>query len=105
MMYHRERSEAESPSITIRLVRPTEVDEVRRVAERDCRDVPEGELLVAIAGGEIRAAISLTSGDFVADPFHHTEELVRMLVLRRTQMQNGIPRRRRRLRRLRFASG
>jgi hypothetical protein len=105
MMYHRNGNEADSPSITIRLTRPTDMDEVRRVAARDSRDVPEGELLVGIAEGEIRAAISLSSGEVTADPFHHTEELVRMLALQRTQMQRGIPRRRRGLRRLRLASG
>jgi hypothetical protein len=105
MMYHRKPEETELPSITIRLMRPTEVDEVRRVAQRDSRHLPDGELLVAIAEGEVRAAISLRSGEVVADPFHHTEELVRVLALRRGQMQNGIPGRGRRLRRLRLASG
>jgi hypothetical protein len=105
MMYHRNDNEANSPSITIRLTRPTDMDEVRRVAARDSRDVPDGELLVGIAEGEIRAAISLSSGEVTADPFHHTEELVRMLALQRTQMQRGIPRRRRGLRRLSLASG
>jgi hypothetical protein len=106
MMYHRNGNEAaDSPSITIRLTRPTDMDELRRVAARDSRDVPDGELLVGIAEGEIRAAISLSSGEVTADPFHHTEELVRMLALQRTQMQRGIPRRRRGLGRLSLASG
>ena len=103
-MYHRHRDETESPSITIRVMRPTDVDEVRRVAQRDSRDLPSGELLIAVAEGEVRAAISLSRGEIVADPFHHTEELVRVLALRRAQMQSGIPGRRNRLRRLRLAS-
>jgi hypothetical protein len=105
MMYYTNRNQTKSPSIDIRLTRPTDVDEVRRVAQRDTQDVPAGELLVAIAEGEIRAAISLSSGETIADPFHNTDELVRMLALRRTQMQRGIPGRRRRLRRLGLASG
>jgi hypothetical protein len=106
MMYHTEPHTEEPRPITIRPTRPTDMDEVRRVAQRDTRAVPEGELLVAIAQGEIRAAISLTNGEVVADPFHPTEELVRMLRLRREQMmQRGIPGRRRGLRRLRLASG
>ena len=104
-MYHRKRHETELPPITIRLMGPTDVDEVRRVAARDSRDLPDGELLIAIAEGEVRAAISLGSGEVVADPFHHTEELVRVLALRRVQMRSGIPGRRRRFRRLRLASG
>lgn len=105
MMYHRKHNEAEPRSITIRLTDPTDVDELRRVAQRDSRTVPQGEVLIAIDQGEIRAAISLGSGEVIADPFHHTDELVRMLAMRRAQMLRAIPRRRRGLRRLRLASG
>jgi hypothetical protein len=105
MMYHRKHDEAEPRSITIRLTDPTDVDELRRVAQRDSRTVPEGEVLIAIDEGEIRAAISLRSGEVIADPFHRTDELVRMLAMRRAQMLRAIPRRRRGLRRLRLASG
>jgi hypothetical protein len=105
MMYHRKHDEAEPRSITIRLTDPTDVDELRRVAQRDSRTVPEGEVLIAIDQGEIRAAISLRSGEVIADPFHRTDELVRMLAMRRAQMLRAIPRRRRGLRRLRLASG
>ena len=104
-MYHRKRDEEEVPSVTIRLTRPTDTDEIRRVAERDSRSVPKGELLVAIAGGEIRAAMSLSGGEVIADPFHHTAELVRMLTVRRTQMLRATPGPRRLLRRLKLASG
>lgn len=105
MMYHRKHDEAEPRSITIRLTDPTDVDELRRVAQRDSRTVPEGEVLIAIDQGEIRAAISLRSGEVIADPFHRTDEMVRMLAMRRAQMLRAIPRRRRGLRRLRLASG
>jgi hypothetical protein len=105
MMYHRRRNTEEVPSVTIRLTRPTDTDEIRRVADRDSRPVPKGELLVAIVGGEIRAAMSLSGGEVIADPFHHTAELVRMLTVRRTQMLRGTPGRRSLLRRLRLASG
>lgn len=106
MMYHRERHIEGPRPITIRLTRPTDADELGRLAQRDSRFVPEGELLVAIAEGEIRAAISLGSGEVIADPFHHTAELVRMLGLRRKQMvRSRTSGRGRRLRRLRLASG
>ncbi len=104
-MYHRKCDGAEPRSITIRLTGPTDVDELRRVAQRDSRTVPEGEVLIAIDEGEIRAAISVRSGEVIADPFHRTDELVRMLAMRRAQMLRAIPRRRRGLRRLRLASG
>jgi hypothetical protein len=91
--------------VTIRLARPTDADELRRVAGRDSRPLPDGEKLIAVVEGEIRAAISLGSGDVIADPFHRTEELVRMLGIRREQMQQSLRRPRRGLRRLRLASG
>jgi hypothetical protein len=105
MMYHRKREETEPRSITIQLTGPSDVDELRRVAQRDSRTVPEGETLIAIDQGEIRAAISLRSGEVIADPFHRTEELVRMLAIRRVQTLRAIPKRRRGLGRLRLASG
>jgi hypothetical protein len=104
MMYHTKPDESEPRSITIRLTGPSDVDELRRVAQRDSRIVPEGEILIAIDQGEIRAAISLRSGEVIADPFHRTEELVRMLAMRRAEMLGAIQRRRRGLRRLRLAS-
>jgi hypothetical protein len=104
-MYYRDDDTTEPRPVSIRLMRPTDTDELRRVAGRDSKVVPDGEKLVAIEQGEIRAAISLSSGAVIADPFHRTEELVRMLVMRRAQMQQPVDRPRRGLRRLRLASG
>jgi hypothetical protein len=58
-----------------------------RLAGRDSKPVPEGKVLVAEAGGEIRAALPLDRPQAVADPFTRTEELVRLLKLRRSQMR------------------
>jgi hypothetical protein len=102
MMYYTDTEKSES--ITIRLAGPQDAPELRRVAQRDSRPAPEGEALIAVVAGEIRAAISLSSGQAVADPFHPTEELVRMLFLRRSQMQGAAPRHGRVLSRLRLAS-
>jgi len=103
MMYHRTPKEPESGSIVIRPAQAADEDAVRRVAQRDTRNVPEGELLIAAVGGEVRAAISLTSGEVIADPFRRTEELVRVLALRRAQMHHELRRPNRGLRRLRLA--
>jgi hypothetical protein len=104
MMYHRTPKEPESGSIVIRPARATDEGAVRRVAQRDSRAVPEGELLIADVGGEVRAAISLATGEVVADPFRRTDELVRVLSLRHAQIRHGNRRPNRGLRRLRFAS-
>jgi hypothetical protein len=60
-----------------------------RLAGRDSKPVPEGKVLVAEAGGEIRAALPLDGPEAVADPFIRTEELVRLLELRRSQVRGS----------------
>ena len=78
--------------ITIRSAVPADDRVLRRLAQRDTRPLPEGALLVAVVDGELRAAISLASGEVTADPFHRTQELVRLLTMRRAQLGVG-PRR------------
>jgi hypothetical protein len=73
-------------STTIRSARPEDAEALRRVAERDSRTVPEGELLVVLVDCELRAAISLSSGEQIADPFHPTRALVEMLTVRAVRM-------------------
>ena len=80
-------------SITIRAAAPGDDRALRRLAQRDTQALPEGNLLVAEVGGELRAAISLDSGEVTADPFHRTQELVQMLTVQR--LQCGAARRRR----------
>jgi hypothetical protein len=64
-----------------------------RLAGRDSQPVPAGALLVAESEGEIRAALPLDGAGAVADPFHRSSELVRLLELRRNQLETKVPRR------------
>jgi hypothetical protein len=78
-------------SITIRLATDDDAPALRRLAQLDGARLPEGELLVAEADGELRAALRITDSAYVADPFFPSRELVGMLDvrakrLRRTQM-------------------
>ena len=66
-------------TIAIRPASAADSAAIRRVAERDSRPVPAGELLVATVDGEVRAALSPSSGEAVADPFHPTAWLVDLL--------------------------
>lgn len=50
-----------------------------RLAALDDAAPLTGEVLVAEQDGELRAAISLDSGRAIADPFHRTIDLVRLL--------------------------
>jgi hypothetical protein len=57
--------------------------------------------LVGEVAGELRAALSLTDGATIADPFHRTASLVDLLNMRARQLQAEPPRDRRVLVRLR----
>jgi len=72
----------DSSEITIRAARAEDMSEIARVAGRDTGDLPAGPVLVAKVGSDVRAAISLTDGAVIADPFHRTAELVQMLRIR-----------------------
>jgi hypothetical protein len=86
---------ASTDSISIRPFTDSDVQAVREVAQRDSSVVPAGMLLVAEFGGRVRAALSLDTGEIVADPFAPSAELVDLLRARARQL-NGRPARRRR---------
>jgi hypothetical protein len=68
--------------VSIRLASASDAAALRRVAGRDTRPLPGGDLLVAVVGGEVRAALSLSNGESVADPFHPTTGLLELLRIR-----------------------
>jgi hypothetical protein len=67
--------------------RSTEEDRlaIAELAELDSRRAPRGEALLAFIGTELRAALPLDGGEAIADPFHHTAELVDLLRVRAPQ--------------------
>jgi hypothetical protein len=77
-------------TITIRRANPAEAA-VARLAQLDSAPAPAGELLAAEVDGELRAAVSLTDGSAIADPFERTVELVELL---RAHAKSQVPRRR-----------
>ncbi len=87
--------------ITIRrLDRTTDAVALARLAGKDTRPAPRGEVLGAFVDGQLHAAISLASGRVIADPFKPTSELRKLLELRARQMRTpqGVRRRRRTVR-------
>jgi hypothetical protein len=91
MMYYIATNQ-NSGSIVIRGASPADAAALRRVAERDSRAVPDGQLLLAEVDGETQAAIALATGEVIADPFRPTAELVQMLALRRSLLQADLRR-------------
>ena len=65
--------------ISIRSAYPDDSGAVRRLAALDTAPLPEAPLLVAEVGGDLRAALSLSDGHVIADPFYPTAGLVVLL--------------------------
>lgn len=82
--------------LVLRPASAADTRDLERLAALDSTAPLEGEVLLAFAGGEIRAALSLESGRVAADPFWPSADLVELL---RTAAGDGHrPRRRRSLR-------
>ena len=70
----------ETEAITIRIASLDDERALVRLAALDSADAPPaGPLLLGEVDGEIRAALSLSSGVVIADPFHLTGELVGLM--------------------------
>src|SRR5215211_4257244 len=67
--------------VTLRLAERCDRRALERLAQLDSRSLPPGPHLVAIRGEAIAAALSLMTGEVVADPFKQTLELVALLRL------------------------
>jgi hypothetical protein len=87
--------------IEIRPAHPDDERALTRLGQLDSARVPPAPLLLALKGGELRAAISLATGAAIADPFAHTAQLVELLRTRaaptqeRPPTRSGLPRIRR----------
>jgi hypothetical protein len=82
--------------LTLRMCSEHDVPALRRLAERDSATVPAAPLVAAEADGRLLAAISLETGEVIADPFVRTQHAVELLRRRATQI--GPAKRGRRLR-------
>jgi hypothetical protein len=75
-------------TLLIRLAVPADAPALRRLAELDSAPPPEQvPTLVALADGEVCAALPLSGGAAVANPFRRTAEIVAMLTARAQQLQ------------------
>ena len=88
-------TELRTDGVVIRRLTEDDAGAVKRLAQLDSSHAPEGPLVGAEVEGRLLAAISLTSGDSVADPFGRTGELRALLELRAAQLRRRVGRRRR----------
>ena len=84
-----------SDSLNVRFASPDDRRALERVVQRDSARPPRIPARVAELDGELVAALPLSDGEPIADPFRPTAELVRVLELRAAQLRgrNGRPRR------------
>jgi hypothetical protein len=92
---HHPATELHADGVVIRRLAEDDGGAVKRLAQLDSGRAPEGPLLGAEVEGRLLAAISLTSGESVADPFARTGELRALLELRAAQLRRRLRRRRR----------
>src|SRR4051794_7370309 len=78
-----------SGDISIRPLTDADGEALDRVAGRDSASRPGGELLGAEVDGRLIAAISIATGETVADPFTPTDVARSMLVLRAAQLRES----------------
>lgn len=92
--------------ITIRTSSNQDRNAIGDLAALDSQSRPHGDALLAFEGDELVAALPFDGGRPIADPFHHTAEIVDLLQLRAAQAQMpAAMRRQRHIRDLGLAGG
>jgi hypothetical protein len=86
--------------VVLRRLEGDDLRSVDRLAHLDSRRPPRGPLLGAEIEGRLVAAISLQTGEAIADPFSRTVEVRALLELRAAQIRRRQSVRRRRPRRV-----
>jgi hypothetical protein len=73
-------------AVTIRYAFPDDEPSLRRLAVLDSAVMPPAPLLLAEVEGQLRAAVSLATGETIADPFHPSAGLIELLRARAHQL-------------------
>jgi hypothetical protein len=84
-----------SSPVTLRFAFPDDALTVARLATLDSSPVPAQPLLLAEVAGELRAALSLSDGTVIADPFYPSGAVVELLRARASQLHRSDQRSRR----------
>jgi hypothetical protein len=77
---------AVADGVTLRHAFPDDAAAIARLAALDSRTVPPFPILLAEIDGEAWAALSLKTGDTIADPFRPTTALLDLLRRRHAQL-------------------
>ena len=93
-MLHRstDKTKAARPEdVTVRLADYSDARALVRLAALDSGAVPDGPTVLAEVDGTVVAALPLSGGRAIADPFHRTAALTAMLELRAAQLRGDHP--------------
>jgi hypothetical protein len=75
-------------TLIIRMAVPADAPALRRLAQLDSAPPPEQvPMLLAAVDGDVCAALPLSGGTAIANPFRRTTEIVAMLTARARQLQ------------------
>lgn len=74
-------------TIVIRFARPSDAEALDRLQDLAGRRLPDLQLLVAEADGELVAAVPASACDVVSDPFRVTLDIAELLRLRSRQLR------------------
>jgi hypothetical protein len=66
--------------LTLRMAGPEDSSALERLAQTDDRRLPPPPHLIACCDGVLAAAVSLVTGELVADPFRRTSEIADVLL-------------------------
>ena len=72
-------------TVAVRMAGPGDEAAIRRIAALDDRKAPTGRVLLAEVQGELIAALGVTDGRAVADPFRWTSDVMALLEMRAAQ--------------------
>jgi hypothetical protein len=81
------RGRRTSDAVVIRQAAPEDSGRLQRLAVLDSAPDPHGPMLVAEREGVLVAAVPLSGGRAIADPFEPTAGIVGLLELRRAQLR------------------
>jgi hypothetical protein len=73
-------------TLTIRRAHDADARALARLAALDSSSPPTGDSMIAEVGGELWAALEISSGAAIADPFRPSAELVELLRFRAGRM-------------------
>jgi hypothetical protein len=77
--------------LVLRLATAHDKRALERLAQLDSRPTPRGTTLIAELRGSPVAAVSLPTGELIADPFVRTGEITELLRLRASQLSDPDP--------------